>query len=735
MRFKSRWGVGTVKAGVLVTASLITAGLSAGCANPASEGDEVTCGAGTVKQGSVCVPEDPTSGSGAGIPSSSSSGGGSGGDSSGGSGGGGAGGSSGEGGAGGSSSSSSGSGRCNDSAQQPCYDGSAGTQGVGVCHEGTQMCVHGSWGPCVGEVTPSAEACDGLDNNCDGAVDEGMGTLSCGVGQCASTTPACANGQPGTCIPDAPSPEACDGLDNNCDGQLDEGDPGAGEACSTGMPGGCAAGATACVAGVVVCDPSSGPMPESCNGIDDDCNGVIDEGDPGGGLACSTGLSGACAEGTTACTGGQIACDPSTQPSADVCDGIDNDCNGAVDEGCPTQSVLSITTTNGGKVVADFGEVDCRGMCTSVYTGASTTFLSLNAVSDAGFQFVGWSGDCAGTGSCAIGMSAASPDVTLTATFAPTGLTYDACPTENTGPMGGGTTTLESIVDMVVLCDGWMLYAERTNNKLWLSNVIDGTAAQSFQLSSIPRDIALDQVRGLAYVVYTNTQRLTRVDLTTGEVANLWVGDTIGSIAVSDEGVVFLKGSGSTVRTLDGTTSDFIGTHSLAGSAIDYNDATDRLITSFKNYFYDHATDAFTEQGWSSGGGSGSDCVRVYVSPDGNHAAKPCGAGNGGGYSIYDFYSHNPSIVYGEWGTGAYPSGASFSPNSEYALLTNRTHLQLFSVDTHALLASYPGSSCPYHDMRKLGVSLDSRYLIGITHCGFNDEDTEVTWQYHDTSM
>ena len=726
MRFRGRWGVGTVKVGVLLTGSLITAGLSAGCAELDSEGNVVTCGAGTVKQGSVCVADDPTGSSGAGTPSSSSSGS---------SGGGGAGGSSGEGGAGGSSSSSGGSGSCNDGAQQPCYNGSADTQGVGVCHEGTQSCVDGSWGPCVDEVTPSAEACDGLDNNCDGAVDEGLGTLSCGVGQCTNTMPACVSGQPWTCIPGAPSPEVCDGLDNNCDGAVDDGDPGAGETCSTGMAGGCAAGATACVAGAVLCDPTSGPMPESCNGIDDDCNGVIDDDDPGGGLACSTGLSGACAGGTTACTGGQIACDQSTQPSADVCDGIDNDCNSAADEGCPPQSILSITTSNGGKVVSDFGEIDCRGTCATVYTDAGTTFLALNAVSDAGFQFVGWTGDCAGTGSCMANMSAASPDVTLTATFAPTGLTYDACPTENTGPMGGGMTTLESIVDMVVLCDGWMLYAERTNNKLWLRNVIDGTAAQSFQLSSIPRDVALDQARGLVYVSYTNTQRLTRVDLGTGEVRNLWVGSTIESIAVSDEGVVFLKGPGSTVRTLDGTTADFIGTHSLPGSAIDYNDATDRLITSSSNYFYDHAANAFTAQGPSAGWGSGAGCERVYVSPDGNHAARPCGGGNGGGYSIYDFYSHNPSIVYGEWATGAYPAGASFSPNSKYALLTNVWDLQLFSVDTHALLASYPGSTCPYHDLRKLGVSLDSRYLIGITHCGFNDETSDVTWKYHDTSM
>ncbi|MGH8008887.1 MAG: MopE-related protein, partial [Candidatus Binatia bacterium] len=54
---------------------------------------------------------------------------------------------------------------------QSCYTGPAGTAGVGECHSGTQTCIGGSFGSCVGEVTPTAETCNGKDDNCDGVND------------------------------------------------------------------------------------------------------------------------------------------------------------------------------------------------------------------------------------------------------------------------------------------------------------------------------------------------------------------------------------------------------------------------------------------------------------------------------------------------------------------------------------------------------------------------------------
>ncbi|MEO7330917.1 MAG: MopE-related protein, partial [Minicystis sp.] len=269
---------------------------------------------------------------------------------------------------------------CTDGTTQSCYSGSAITLGVGACHAGVQTCVHGQWGGCAGEIDPStelcngldddcngqaddglgqticgvgtcqmlvqnclngapqlcapsaptAELCDGLDNDCNGEVDDGLGTIGCGVGGCHVNAPACVNGQPGSCAPGAPALEICDGIDNDCDGQTDEGSPGSGAACNTGKQGICAPGVTICASGAITCAQNEQPKAELCNGVDDDCDGLIDDENPGGGQACSTGQLGNCGAGTTVCSGGQLTCSQSNAAAPELCNGVDDDCDGVV---------------------------------------------------------------------------------------------------------------------------------------------------------------------------------------------------------------------------------------------------------------------------------------------------------------------------------------------------------------------------------------------------------------------
>ena len=194
---------------------------------------------------------------------------------------------------------------------------------------GKRHCAVGSWSACNAAI-PAAEACNGKDDDCDGKIDEEIAPLPCDVsnnwGVCSGKA-SCVDAK-NICNAKEPAEESCNGIDDNCNTLVDE-DLGT-LPCGLGI---CKHQVNKCKGGkIATCDdPLAGAEKEVCNGVDDDCNGQIDE------LAEFSCGMGACKHQLAGCTAGKItACDANTGAKAEACNGIDDDCDGQTDEELPT---------------------------------------------------------------------------------------------------------------------------------------------------------------------------------------------------------------------------------------------------------------------------------------------------------------------------------------------------------------------------------------------------------------
>jgi len=204
-----------------------------------------------------------------------------------------------------------------------------------------------------------AELCDGYDNDCNGLADFSGGESDFdgdGYRVCNDANQDCNDGD-GSINPGAT--ELCDGLDNDCNGPIDDGlifTDYYNDADNDGYGSGVANNSCAPIPNWVTLDGDCEPIDslsfpgavEACDGVDNDCNGLVDDGtqfqdyyedldndgfgDPNAFVAnaCSPPVGTNPVPNSLDCDDTDFNLSPN---AAEVCDGIDNDCNGQVDDG------------------------------------------------------------------------------------------------------------------------------------------------------------------------------------------------------------------------------------------------------------------------------------------------------------------------------------------------------------------------------------------------------------------
>lgn len=105
----------------------------------------------------------------------------------------------------------------------------------------------------------------------------------------------------------------------------------------------------------------------------------------------------------------------------------------------------------------------------------------------------------------------------------------------NTVAALGGAITVEATQDFIPLCNGWVLIGDTSRNRIVERNVITGATGKVYPFGTKPKELLLDEERGLLYFnVHPESQRLYKLNLNSGVISNHRLTESIRKYSVRD---------------------------------------------------------------------------------------------------------------------------------------------------------------------------------------------------------
>jgi hypothetical protein len=398
--------------------------------------------------------------------------------------------------------------------------GNGGTAGGGGMAQGGAA-GSGQGGGMVGECSTAADC------------DKAFGAAPCGNWACNAKNGACEAQSPG-CV-DADQDGfgfgagcACAGLD--CDDNDDNVADNAVMTCYSGPAntagvGTCQAGTRICTAGVVgSCTGEVTPSGEACNLEDDNCDGQVDENL--GNFNCGIG---ACATTVNACQNGAVGlCAPPAGAASDgpACNGVDDDCDGAIDEDCKSCVAVAPTgndTLADGSFMLPFATIQAAINWAATHVGPKTVCVASGAA-------------CGSSGNYA---NAAGTTVTMANGVSVLGnyesVTWNRCTNSTTfiRPQTGAGVTFPVAVQSTTVLDGFRI--ERFQGVTTAGVTVDGGKGAILSNITIQNAVNVSNSYGV-HVINGGDLTITksRIDAGTGTAESIGVRSVGSRVTIQD---------------------------------------------------------------------------------------------------------------------------------------------------------------------------------------------------------